>query len=156
MTNAELMVAIKQDLNAAEDMTDIDTKIGELEAEAGVDNTEKIATLNSRKTSLGEDRAAFAPLIAELTGEVTITSANALTIESRMFNSEAAIRLSAAQSELAELDALDTFYSGEIETFKIYASLGDKEAATNIKRLEAAIAENDKFRTEANAAIAAI
>jgi hypothetical protein len=101
MTNAELMVAIKQDLNAEDDMTDIEAKIIELQAESGVDNTEKIGTLNSRKASLNEARATFAPLIQELTGKVTVTSANALTIESRMANVEAAIRLSTAQSELA-------------------------------------------------------
>jgi hypothetical protein len=98
MTNAELMVAIKQDLNAEEDITDIDAKILELQGGSLADKDTLIADLNTRKTTLGENRTAFASVIEELTGKVTVTSANALTIESRIANVEAAIRLSTAQA----------------------------------------------------------
>ena len=40
-----------------------------------------------------------------------------------------------------------------MERFKVYAQLGDPEAANNVKRIEATIAENDEFRREQQAAI---
>jgi hypothetical protein len=90
ITNAELMVAIKQDLNAEEDLTEIQAKID------GGDTT-----LGEQKAAFEALRAELGPLITTLTELVTTTNATALTIGSKVANAEAALRLSAANANLA-------------------------------------------------------
>jgi len=103
------MVAIKQDLNAAEDLGEIQTRIEELTAGLG-DDTDgskqaEIGTLNARKGELEARRQALEGEIAHKTELVTTTGAEALTISSRIANEEAALRLAAATSNLAAIDA---------------------------------------------------
>lgn len=160
VTNAELMVAIKQDLNAQEDIADIGAKIEELTAGLGDDadgsKQAEIGTLETRRGELEGRRQALEGEIALKTELVTTTGAEALTIASRIANEEAAIRLAAAEGELAALDAEDVALQGELESFKVFAQLGDTEAPGNIARIEAVIEANEGFRAEARAAIADI
>jgi hypothetical protein len=64
--------------------------------------------LVAEKTRLEELRAKLEPEIANMTALVTVTSADALTVESRVANTENAIRLSQAKAELAALDIENT------------------------------------------------
>ena len=85
------MVLIKEDMNAAEDFAEVNAK---------EDSAEKTA----EKLRLMALREELAPQIAMFTELVTVTSADALTVESRVANTENAIRLATANAELAELD----------------------------------------------------
>jgi hypothetical protein len=154
------MVAIKQDLNAQEDLADIGLKIEELTAGLGDDadgsKQAEIGTLETRRGELQGRRQALEGEIGLKTELVTTTGAEALTIASRIANEEAALRLAAAEGELANLDAEDVALQGELESFKVFAQLGDTEAPGNIARIEAVIQANEGFRAEARAAIADI
>jgi len=61
--------------------------------------------LNARKGELEARRQALEGEIAHKTELVTTTGAEALTISSRIANEEAALRLAAATSNLAAIDA---------------------------------------------------
>jgi len=65
----------------------------------------EIGTLNARKGELEARRQALEGEIAHKTELVTTTGAEALTISSRIANEEAALRLAAATSNLAAIDA---------------------------------------------------
>jgi predicted nucleic acid-binding Zn-ribbon protein len=103
------MVAIKQDLNAAEDLGEMQTRIEELTAgladDADGSKQAEIGTLTTRKGELEARRQALEGEIAHKTELVTTTGAEALTISSRIANLEAALRLAAATSNLAAIDA---------------------------------------------------
>jgi hypothetical protein len=161
LANAQLMVAIKRDMNRKEDIADLYTKQFALrDARDAGDETlgDEIKSVTDKILAL-EDRtieAAMSDEITTMTALVEERSAIALTIESRVAAIEATIRLSAAEASLAELDAQNKSYEAEITRFEILSNMGNSEAAGNVTRLQGRMAENDEFRDEAKAAIADI
>jgi hypothetical protein len=91
-----------------------------------------------------------------LTEQVTVTSADALTIGSRVADAEQAIRLADANKKCERLEEENKAYRAEVTRFEIFASMGNTEAAGNITRINALIATNDEFRAEAKSSIADI
>jgi hypothetical protein len=103
-SNAELMVAIKGNMNLTVDLSDTEAKLEKLQADkaAESDNSKKllftkdidaamilIANMKKEQTRLGEETTRITLL-------VTTTGADALTIEARIADEEAQIALDAA------------------------------------------------------------
>jgi hypothetical protein len=94
------MVAIKKDLNAGEDIADLNERKGQLQGE--VDNGQddaagskaaEIANITEQVSALEGQRITNEGIIEALTNESSVKNAVALTIESTIANIEATIRL---------------------------------------------------------------
>jgi hypothetical protein len=102
-----LMVELKRDLNAEEEL-------GELAAKKKA-NGSLDAVDTKREAALGELRKAAEPKLAALTAEATKRGATALTIDSVLANEEAAFKLGRANAKLAELQVQATEVNASIK-----------------------------------------
>lgn len=134
-TNAELMVAIKQDMNMAEDRADIDTRREAITLKLETAASDKADELNAEFERLGlrigeilESRDTMALEIERLTAKVTETDALALTIEAVIADEEAALALDrAAAAEAALVTQLEEL-DGEIGNLEFYRDMAFDES----------------------------
>jgi hypothetical protein len=100
-TNAELMVAIKQEMNMGEDIVDLGAAKEALQAKLDAESdstkqqvyTKEIGDLGERLVQIAQDKGKLAAVIARLTSRVTEADAEALTIGATINEEEAAIAL---------------------------------------------------------------
>lgn len=98
------MVAIKNEMNLGEDITDLGARKGKLNTKLGTETdaakkqamTDEITGIDAAIQAATTKKAGLAGIIAKLTTKVTETDADALTIEARIADEEAAIALAAA------------------------------------------------------------
>jgi uncharacterized small protein (DUF1192 family) len=134
VTNAELMVAIKQKMNAEQDLLIIpqmETDIARYsEALGDTDGAyrSELEGLEVTKVQLNSDVAALTEEIDRLKAEQTVSNATAITIEAQIASEEAQIRLEIAQAKLDGYNVQDTEFKNQINDLKIFAAMGDENA----------------------------
>jgi hypothetical protein len=118
ITNAMLMVSIKNNLNDKEDVKLADERIAKLTLTLNTDADGSIQKEIDELKSIKSEAKARVPendkLITALKKDVTKAKAKALTIESDMFTIESGLRLEKANDDLASLDELDEELRGEV------------------------------------------
>lgn len=116
-----LMVELKRDLNAEEEL-------GELAAKKQANGSLDAAD-TKREEALGELRKTLKPKLEALTTEATKRGATALTIDSVLANEEAAFKLGRANAKLAELQVQATEVDASIKMLQTQISMSASASA---------------------------
>jgi len=141
--NAELMTAIKEDMNLATDITDATGKIGTLATKiaAEADATKK-AALQAKKTALEDEvgaartrRGALATDLGKLKDKLSKTEAEAVGIESSIAEKQAEDDFEEAKMKAEEVDRRIEFQ--EAEEAKLQVEIELSNDAAERKRLKA-------------------
>lgn len=121
-TNAELMVALKNEMNADADIVDIGTRKTKLQTKLDAETdatkqaalTKEIGDLDAILAQITADKPELAATITTLTARVTETGSAALTIGARIANEEAGIALREANADYESLE----FHADDLNSYK--------------------------------------
>lgn len=141
--NAELMTAIKEDMNLATDITDATGKIGTLATKIAAEaDAVKKAALQAKKTRLEDEvgaartrRSALADDLGKLKDKLSKTEAEAVGIESTIAEEQAEDDFEEAKVKAEEVDRRIEFQ--EAEEAKLQVEIELSNDAAERKRLKA-------------------